>query len=464
MKNETGGASVERISVIVPRNPFVRPDLQDKRHCLCALDVAKLMEWWPGTPHSPHRNASKVRAIQRFLDWKRVAQIASYLLQDEIVNVPERIDEFFRDIYEPKKNEPGREWPPRVSKVITPMKSEFPTFPNILLHVNGAEITPTSADTQDGAATLTFDANNPQLRFSVIDGQHRINGAYFAVCLMRQRRQEKVQWDIPAEVFLALDEANDPPRRQAQIFIDVNFNQKKVDRSLVVDLFPTARSKTDPFDAKERAQDIGRKLMLETGPLVGMIQIPGIKYGVKDVITLATLVNAIEDLLPMLRGVGISSLDAQTEFLAQCLTAWLEASGRFESPSGSGRGTLDPENVAYQGRVLVSILDLVPAILWKMKRVHSLVSASAQEKTKSLLQETAERAGLLDDGVFIDKSVFKDRKYLGSGGIGLFRDTLWAALGSTDSVRRWKPERISEFAQEVRAKTRKALSTDGEDE
>jgi hypothetical protein len=115
--------------------------------------------------------------------------------------------------------------------------------------------------------------------------------------------------------------------------------------------------------------------------------------------------------------------------------------------------------------VLVSILDLVPAILWRLKRVHNLVSDSAQEKTKDLLRETAERAGLLDgNNVFIDKSVFKDRKYLGSGGIGLFRNTLWAAFGSTDSVRRWGPERISEVANEVRAKARKALPADGEDD
>jgi DGQHR domain-containing protein len=218
-----------------------------------------------------------------------VAQIASYLLQEEIVMVPERIDEFFREIYEPKKTEPGREWPPRVSKVITPMKSEFPTFSNILLHVNGAEIKAADSSKEDGAATLTFDANNPELRFSVIDGQHRINGAYFAVCLLQEKLNKETKWEIPAEVFLDLDAAKAPPRRQAQIFIDVNFNQKKVDRSLVVDLFPTARGKSDPLDDKERAQDIGRKLMLETGPLVGMIQIPGIKYGVKDVITLATL-------------------------------------------------------------------------------------------------------------------------------------------------------------------------------
>jgi DGQHR domain-containing protein len=342
------------------------------------------------------------------------------------------------------------------------MKSEFPTFSNILLHVNGAEIKAQGQE-EDGAATLTFDANNPALHFSVIDGQHRINGAYFAVCLLREKTQADTKWEIPAEVFLDLDGADQPPRRQAQIFIDVNFNQRKVDRSLVVDLFPTARGKSDPLDDKERAQDIGRKLMLEVGPLVGMIQIPGIRYGVKDVITLATLVNAIEDLLPVLRRSGISGLEAQTEFLAQCLTAWLDASGRFEYPAEGN--TLDSENVAYQGRVLVSILDLVPAILWKIRRLHNLVSESAKQKTTTLLQDTAERAGLLDrDKIFIDKRVFKERKYLGSGGIGLFRNTLWAAFGSENNVKRWRPERIAAVADDVRAKATRALATDRGDD
>src|SRR5208283_5671493 len=98
MATQKTAESIQTISVIVPANPFI-PKGGEVKHCLAALDVAKLMQWWPGTPHSPHRNAAKVRAIQRSLDWKRVAQIASYLLQDEIVRVPERIDEFFRDIY-----------------------------------------------------------------------------------------------------------------------------------------------------------------------------------------------------------------------------------------------------------------------------------------------------------------------------------------------------------------------------
>ena len=68
-------------------------------------------------------------------------------------------------------------------------------------------------------------------------------------------------------MFLDLDPPG-KPQRQAQIFIDVNFNQKKVDRSLVADLYPTARENREALDDKERAQDVGRRLMLETGPLV----------------------------------------------------------------------------------------------------------------------------------------------------------------------------------------------------
>lgn len=257
--------SVQAISVIVPESPFVGPDLRGLHPCLAALHVDELMEWWPGRPHTPNRDPEKVQAIQRSLDWKRVAQIAAYLLQQEIVDVPQKLDKYFRLIYEPTSLEPGREWPPRVPKVVGFEPSEYPVFSSVLLHVNDAKL----RRLKDGAAKLIFDADSKNLNFSVIDGQHRINGAYFALCILREKKPNE-KWQIPCEIFRDLDGKGNPPRRQAQIFIDVNFYQKKVDRSLVADLFPTARSR-EPLNDTERAQDIGRKLMLETGPLVGMI-------------------------------------------------------------------------------------------------------------------------------------------------------------------------------------------------
>ena len=62
--------------------------------CLC-LECLDLMRWWPGDPHVPVHDPKKVQAIQRSLDWKRVAQIAAYLLQEKIVDAPEKINKYF---------------------------------------------------------------------------------------------------------------------------------------------------------------------------------------------------------------------------------------------------------------------------------------------------------------------------------------------------------------------------------
>jgi DGQHR domain-containing protein len=410
--------SIKRISVIVPESPFVGPDLRRNRPCLAALDVDQLMRWWPGTPHTPHRDPEKVQSIQRSLDWKRVAQIAAYLLQEEILDARERLDKYFKEIYEPTALEPGRDWPPRVSKVVGFEPSEYPAFSNILLHVNGAKLRPL----KDGAGQLSFDENSSKLNFSVIDGQHRINGAFFALCILREKRPET--WQIPCEIFLDLDKAGEPARRQAQIFIDVNFYQKKVDRSLVADLFPTARGR-EPLSDTERAQDIGRRLMLDTGPLVGMIQIPGIRYGTKDVIALATLNSAIRETLPYLTHARVRSLQGQTDFLAACINAWLRSTGRKEPESAN---QLDPTNVVYQGRVIGSVLSLTPACIWKLRQSEiALLADESEAVLTTWLRQILNHAGLMKQRKFLSKTDFTKKGFLGSGGIGRFRDTLWAA-------------------------------------
>lgn len=455
MPNSSSEHSFHKISVIVPANPFIREAFAGIRHCLAALDVAKLMDWWPGKPHFPHRNASKVNSIQRSLDWKRVTQIAAYLLQEEIVGAPEKVERYFSEIYGNTAGEPGREWPPRLANVARFQRSGYPTFSNVLLHVNGAKLEEPN-ELESGIATLVFDENRRELNFSVIDGQHRINGAFLALCLLRERRPGVI-WDIPAEIFIDLDKSDEPPRNQAQIFIDVNFYQKKVDRSLVADLFPTARGLRDSLDEKERAQDLGRKLMLETGPLVGMIQIPGIKFGVRDVVTLATLNSSIEDILPDLYEVGIRSLEAQAEFLALCLDAWLEATGRKEDVAESE--SLDPDNVAYQGRAIVSFLTLVPACIWQLQK-NNIGPRSAQAKTilQKWLQGTMKRARLTKKGRFLAKADFKAKGFVASGGLARFRDTLWAAATSEEKrLPRFGMDRLAELAASNRAHVRSQL-------
>lgn len=447
-------SSFHKISVIVPTNPFIRNGLREVRHCLAAIDVVKLMDWWPGKPHFPLRKPDKVRAIQRSLDWKRVGQIAAYLLQSEIVGAPEKVERYFSDIYGTTASEPGREWPPKLPKVVRFQRSGFPTFSNVLLHVNGAKLEDAPEGLGHDVANLVFNQDDPNFYFSVIDGQHRINGAYFAVCLLREEHPGE-KWDIPAEIFIDLDKRGET-RHQAQIFIDVNFYQKKVDRSLVADLFPTARGPREPLDEKERAQDLGRKLMLEMGPLVGMVQIPGIKFGVPNVVTLATLNSAIEDVLGYLYGAGIESLEAQAEFLAQCLEAWLNATGRKDDVTESE--SLDPENVAYQGRVIVSFLTLTPACILELKkRKMPLISEEAKTTLQKWLRATMERARLIKKRRFLAKGDFKAKGYLGSGGLARFRDTLWVASSSQTALPRLKAERLAQLASASREEVRSQI-------
>jgi len=439
------------ISVVVPVNPFTPPELADVHHCLCALDVMKLMEWWPGLPHSPHQDPKKVKAIQRSLDWKRVAQIGAYLLQEEIEDSGDLLNEIFGPIYHPKKNDPGREWPPKIRGTVKYARSSFPFFSNVLVHINGAEFHRNK--TPGGTAEIGLDPSANKFQLAVIDGQHRVNGAYFAL-MIRRKSDPDAKFEIPSEIFLDLDPSGTEPKRQAQIFIDVNLYQKKVDRSLVADLFPTTRE-DGPLDRKDRAQDIGRKLMLEVGPLVGMIQIPGIKYGVKDVVTLATLNSAIEGAIPALDKCDITNLESQTDFLSQLLDCWLQASGRGETNKAT---SLDPQNVVYQGRILVSVIDLVPAVLSHLKQGKiPFVSDDARTEITKWLHDTINRAGLLHQGEFVAKDEFKELGFLGSGGIGRFRNLLWAASSRKKKLGDIDPEKIIELANEARTLANKAI-------
>lgn len=444
---------LERISVIVPRNPFTPPSLGEVHHFLCALDVVKLMEWWPGLPHVPKKDPLKVKTIQRSLDWKRVAQIAAYLLQQEIEDVPAVLDEVFGPVYEPQKNEPGREWPPAVKGVVKFNRSSFPFFSNVLVHVNGVRFTPNKEIEETGE--LHLNPNAPDFFLTVIDGQHRINGAYLALRI-RQKSDASAEWSIPAEVFKDLDPREKPPIHQAQIFIDVNLNQKKVDRSLVADLFPLARGRRESLDTKDRAQDIGRRLMLETGPLVGMIQIPGIRYGVKDVVALATLNAGIEGVIPSLDACDITDLEAQTAFLAQFLECWLVASGRGEE---KGALELDRENVVYQGRVLVSVIGLVPALLHHL-RIEEIPFVSNKTRAEIIdwLRDLIYRGGLSRRGKFVSKEEFKKLGFLGSGGIGRFRNLLWAAaMHKTKLGAKMSEKRIGDLADRARKEALRSL-------
>ena len=135
----------------------------------------------------------------------------------------------------------------------------------------------------------------------------------------------------------------------------------------------------------------------------------------------------------------------QTEFIAQYLSAWLEASGR--SHDINSKKELDASNVVYQGRILVSVIDLIPAAIWKLKKSkHQFVSDKAVKDLTTWFTEIIKYANLFDKNIFINKTKFKQLGYLGSGGIGRFKNSLWAVINSKKKLGEVTDNKIAELA------------------
>src|SRR5436190_20576821 len=73
------------------------------------------------------------------------------------------------------------------------------------------------------------------------------------------------------------------------------------------------------------------------------------------------------------------------------------------------------------------------------------------------LREVMKHASLLDDNKVLAKSEFKEKGFLGSGGLARFRDTLWAAAIGTANVATFDEEEIRELAAKHRHKVRSEL-------
>jgi len=65
---------------------------------------------------------------------------------------------------------------------------------------------------------------------------------------------------------------------------------------------------------------------------------------------------------------------------------------------------------------------------------------------------------LLKNGRFLAKGDFRDKGYLGSGGLARFRDTLWVAATSTRKLpARLDTEKLAELASKNRGRVRSQL-------
>lgn len=122
---------------------------------------------------------------------------------------------------------------------------------------------------------------------SIIDGQHRLRSFRYAD---PDRREN---FELLCSVYLDL-----PIPYHAYLFSTINFNQKKVDKSLAYNLFGFDIEATDPraWVPETLAVSIARRLNIENGPLQGAISLGVVGGGAESQklnVSMATVVDGL---------------------------------------------------------------------------------------------------------------------------------------------------------------------------
>lgn len=138
-----------------------------------------------------------------------------------------------------------------------------------------------------GAGSLRLIIPSKTKMASIIDGQHRLRSFRYADSARRE------SFELICSVYLDL-----PVPYHAYLFSTINFNQKKVDKSLAYNLFGFDIEATDPkaWVPETLAVSISRRLNIESGPLKGAISLGVIGGGVESSefnVSMATIVDGL---------------------------------------------------------------------------------------------------------------------------------------------------------------------------
>ena len=112
----------------------------------------------------------------------------------------------------------------------------------------------------------------------------------------------------------------------------------------------------------------------------------------------------------------------------------------------------------------MSFLTLTPACIWHLERQNKqLLSDTAAYVLTTWLHGVMKRARLIKNGKFLAKGEFRKKGFLGSGGLARFRDSLWAAVGSSKPLNpRISNEQLARAANDTRGSVKSALGVDDE--
>jgi len=141
----------------------------------------------------------------------------------------------------------------------------------------------------------------------LIDGQHRLEGIKLAI----SEKPEIADKEIIVSMAINLETTS-----AAEIFLNINSEQKPVPKSLIYDLYGITRDERNY--AEIRAQDIANNLNTnDDSPFYNVIKYPGSPRG-KGKLDLSTVVNALKKYVDhdgKLEENNIASLDAQTHVI-----------------------------------------------------------------------------------------------------------------------------------------------------
>lgn len=189
--------------------------------------------------------------IQRFLDMSRVKSIAQYCKRDDAI---------------------------------------FPT--PIILALNSDFIT--NFEENEDSVNLEFKINvhNDQLNdfgkpFSIIDGQHRIQG----IKRFREMTKEMKDFELPVIIYL-----NANQNVAANIFVTINSNQRTVDSSLIYQLFGIMYEDKKIYTVQSFANEVTQILNLSIhSPFKDSIRMLGKKMNDVEFISQGTIAKKITD-------------------------------------------------------------------------------------------------------------------------------------------------------------------------
>ena len=163
---------------------------------------------------------------------------------------------------------------------------------------------------QNNKITIDIEANSAQ----VLDGQHRIAGLDKAI---------KTKPEIGEKKILVIMTQHLSTENAAKVFLNINTEQKPVQKSLIYDLFGIV-NKDDVEMPLVRAKDIAVRLNEnEDSPYSGYIKFPGNKRGTIG-IELSAVVNSLSSLVGsegFLSRYNINSLEKQSSIFQNYFSA-----------------------------------------------------------------------------------------------------------------------------------------------